>query len=461
MQKTKKFLRLMIHQVKLQFMCMDISCILVRVGWILFFLVGCYHFANSQSNQRMFNQTVDYVNCEFSKQSLKEFNEDIYNKYLQEFPNCNGTNSSFADDLKEFLKANNVKGTYELAQAINGFKQKYNTEFTPGDEVDEEDIYNLVKRDIFNIPKVKAFESNHKNTFPFLRTSIVKQLQLQLVPDELMTNNNLLSEPSADNEYMQSDDGYEYEETMEEDRNPDRFNSNQDYSGNGIISRRDILWLFSLLMFGLLAFYFIRSVMPRYTVNQNYQSIQIDDDKTKNLLDQLFKKVKDLRKEHSELIEELEVLNHRFNRLDKTTDINKTAIESMHETIENSLEEADEDDESLEEMTALLDNFYLPIPNSDGSFNAEDALEEFKRTETVYQFKIVSKDPLRAEFKIYDDVATMLRALDDPDVHLKPACRSNAIIPISATKIMTDEPGLAVFRNNEWRVVKKALIHYV
>jgi hypothetical protein len=459
MQTAKKFLRLMVHQVKLQFMCMDISCILVRIGWILFFLVGSYHFVNGQSNQTLFNQTVDYVNCEFSKQSLKEYNQEIYEKYLQEFPNCVGTDSDFAVDLAEFLKANNVTGTYELAKAINGFKQKYNTEFTPGDKVDEEDIYNVVKLNIFNIPKVKAFESNHKNTFPFLRTNIVKQLQMQLVPDEI-TNSNLISKPSADNEYLQSDDGYEYEETMEEDRNPNRF-VNQDYGENGIISRRDILWLFSLLMFGLLAFYFIRSVMPRYTVNQNYQSIQIDDDKTKNLLEQLSAKLKDLRKEHNGLIEELEVLNHRMGRLDKNTDINKTAIESMHETIEHSLDESDEAEDDLEETAMFLDDFYLPIPNSDGSFNAEDALEAFKRTETVYEFKIVSRDPLRAEFKIYEDVATMLRALDDPEVQLKPACRSNAIIPISATKIMTDEPGLAIFRNNEWKVVKKALIHYV
>lgn len=457
MQTTKKFLRLMVHQVKLQFMCMDISCILVRVGWILFFLTGCYSLANSQDNRAMFNQAVDYVNCEFVKQSLNEYNTAIYNKYLQKFPNCSGTESDFAIELVNFLKENKVTGTYELANSINDFKQRYNTEFVPGDEVDEEDIYELIKKDIFNIPKVKAFESNHKNTFPFLRTNIVKQLEMQLIPDEVISN-DLISEPSADNEYLQAGDNTEYEQTVEEDKSVNNY-SGQDYEGNGIISRRDILWLFSLLMFGLLAFYFIRSVMPRYTVNQNYQSIQIDDDKTKNLLDQLSKKVKDLRTEHHELIEELEVLNHRVLKLDKNTDIKKTAIETIQENIENSLEE--EEEENLEDISVILEDFYLPIPNPDGTFNAEDTLSEFKRTETVYQFKLISKEPLRAEFKIYEDVATMLRALDDPDVHLKPACRSNAIIPISATKILTDEPGLAVFRNNEWRVVKKALIHYV
>lgn len=459
MQTAKKFLRLMIHQIKLQFMCMDISCILVRVGWILFFLIGCHHLANSQDSRTMFNQTVDYVNCEFAKQSLKEFNTDIYNKYLEEFPNCNGTESDFAVDLANFLRENKVTGTLELAKAINGFKQRYNTEFTPGDEVDEEDIYELIKKEIFNIPKVKAFESNHKNTFPFLRTNIVKQMQMQLIPDDLMSN-DLISEPNRANEYLNSGDEIEYEETMEEDKRPNRY-AGEDYGNSGIISRKDILWLFSLLMFGLLAFYFIRSVMPRYTVNQNYQSIQIDDDKTKNLLDQLSKKIKDLRKEHNELIEELEVLNHRVQQLDKTTNLKKTAIETIQENIESSMDDIEEEEADLDETAVILENFYLPIPNPDGSFNAADTLEEFKRTETVYEFKLVSKDPLRAEFKIYEDVATMLRALDDPDVHLKPACRSNAIIPISATKILTDEPGLAVFRNNEWKVVKKALIHYV
>ncbi|NJN77660.1 MAG: hypothetical protein HC803_04465 [Saprospiraceae bacterium] len=440
---------------------MDISCILVRIGWVLFFLVGCYHLAHSQSNknQMIFYQTVDYVNCEFTKQSLKEFDPNLYNKYLELFPNCNGTESDFAVDLSNFLKENKVTGTYDLAKAINEFKQKYRMKFPEGDEVDEEDIYKLVTTEIFEIPKVKSFQSNHKTTFPILKTNIIRQLQLQLIPDN--TNDNGGNSSVVTNNPDYDDVESDYDEVIEEDRNPNRYVDN-DYSGNGIISRKDILWLFSLLMFGLLAFYFIRSVMPRYTVNQNYESIQIDDDKTKNLLDQLSKKIKDLRKEHNELIEELEVLNHRFNGLDRTTNVKKTAIESMHETIENSIEdiaaEAEEEDDFL---PIVMENFYLPIPNPDGSFNAEDALDEFKRTETVYQFKLINKEPLRAEFKVYEDVATMLRALDDPDVHLKPACRSNSIIPISATKIMTDEPGLAIFKNGEWQVVKKALIYYV
>lgn len=464
MQETKKIMRLIIHQIKLQFMCMDISCILVRIGWVLFFLVGCYHLASSQNNQTLFNQTVDYVNCEFAKQSLKEHDETLYNKYLEKFPNCNGTESNFGKNLVNFLKENQVTGTYNLATAIDDFKLNFNTEFTPGDEVDEEDIYNLIKENLFKIPKIKSFESNHKMTFPFLRTNIVEQLKMRLIPNEVITDEiPSISEPSLDNDYLQGSDEDSYTERIEEDRNPSRF-VNRDYSGNSFISRRDILWLFSLLMFGLLAFYFIRSVMPQYTVNQDYQTIQIDDDKTKNLLDKLSKKIKDLRKEHNNLIEELEVLHHRFSKLDRTTDTKKTAIETIQENIEYSIEEitAEPEFEELpEEIQTILEDFYLPIPNQDGTFNAEDALEGFKRTETVYEFKLVSRNPLQAEFKVYEDVATMLRALDNPDEHLKPACRSNAIIPISATKILTDESGLAIFRNNEWQVVKKALIHYV
>ena len=102
MQETKKIMRLIIHQIKLQFMCMDISCILVRIGWVLFFLVGCYHLASSQNNQTLFDQTVDYVNCEFAKQSLKEHDETLYNKYLEKFPNCNGTESNFGKNLVHF-----------------------------------------------------------------------------------------------------------------------------------------------------------------------------------------------------------------------------------------------------------------------------------------------------------------------------------------------------------------------
>ena len=52
------------------------------------------------------------------------------------------------------------------------------------------------------------------------------------------------------------------------------------------------------------------------------------------------KKYKAFRNRYNnDLIEELEVLNHRFHKLDRTTNIKKTAIETMQENIELSIEE--------------------------------------------------------------------------------------------------------------------------
>lgn len=204
--------------------------------------------------------------------------------------------------------------------------------------------------------------------------------------------------------------------------------------------------------------------MPTYTVNENYQSLQIDDNATKKLLEKLTTQVKELRHENNSLKEELEVLSFRIANLDQPLEIEKTAIETIHEKIENSIDEIDQVPEFIPEEiieSIILKEFYLPIPNPEGDFNADDAIENFKRAESVYQFRLLGDSTTEAEFKICDDVATMIRALDNPDVYLKPACRSNAIIPISATKILTDENGLVIFKNGEWNIVRKALIRYV
>ncbi|MFK7946856.1 MAG: hypothetical protein AB8G11_04650 [Saprospiraceae bacterium] len=469
MEKTNKYIRLFIHQIRLQFMCMDISCILVRVGWIFFFLAACYHFTYAQTDSRtLFNQSVDYVNCEFAKQSIKEFNNDIYEQYVAAFPNCGGLEDDFAPKLYTFLTENDMGGTKKLASAINSFKKEYNNEFSPGDEIDEEDIYNVLDSKLFSIDKIRDFKQNHAHSFPTLRRNILNQLQMNLVPDLMIENGQddaIVIPEITENDYAEPDEDsdYDYEERLE-DNNPNRF-STRDYSESGIISRRDILWLFSLLMFGLLAFYFIRSLMPRYTVNQDLQSVQIDDDATKDLLEKLSKRIEDLKEEHHDLKEEFNQLHFRYDSLDRTTDFEKNATDIITEQVEHSIEEnaaiEPEIEEIEEQLAPILQEFYFPIPSQEGSFSVNQISEEFRRTHTVYKFRLLDDTATQAEFEIIDDVATMLRALDDPETYLKPVCRSNAIIPISATKIITDEKGLAIYNNNEWQVVRKALIHYV
>ncbi len=336
MEKINKYIRLFIHQIRLQFMCMDISCILVRIGWIFFFLAACYHLTYAQIEPRtLFNQSVDYINCEFVKQSISEFDKDIYERYITEFPNCGGLEDDFPTKLNAFLSKNEMSGTQKLAAAINAFKNEYNNEFIPGDEVDEEDIYNFLERKLFSIDKIKDFKQKHLSSFPTLRKNITEQLQMKLVPEFVIEKgqDDVTIPKITENEYAEPDEGAEFDYVEElENNNPDR-SSSRDYYSSGIISRRDILWLFFLLMFGLLAFYFIRSVMPRYTVSQDFQSVQIDDDATKELLEKLNKRVNDLKEEHHDLREEFNQLNYRYDRLDRTTDFSKNATDLITEQI--------------------------------------------------------------------------------------------------------------------------------
>lgn len=465
MNTFSNIVKTIIHRFRLQLMCMDISCILVRVGWILFFLVGCYHIASSQNSKTVYHHSVDYINCKFAAKSLEDYDIKMYEDYLEIFPVCYQTDDDFFGLLSQFLIEKDMTSTLKLCTEINNLKQGYNQEFRPGDEVDGEDMYNTIRDKLFDLQAVKAFQSRRRTSFPKLKSDILQQLQTTLEPE--ITTSTEPAVISADNEYLQStevenEEEFNNIETLEEERNPNLY-SQTSYGENSFISRRDILWIFVLMMFGLLAFYFIRSVMPRYTVNENYESLQIDDSATKKLLEKLTTQVKELRTENNSLKEELEVLTFRVSNLDEPVQINKTAIETIHEKIENTIEEINEAPENIPAElidVVVLREFFMPIPYPEGDFNGNDALENFKRAESVYKFHLLGDSTTEAEYKICDDVATMIRALDNPDVYLKPACRSNAIIPISATKILTDESGLAIYKNGEWKIVRKALIRY-
>ena len=102
----------------------------------------------------------------------------------------------------------------------------------------------------------------------------------------------------------------------------------------------------------------------------------------------------------------------------------------------------------------------MAIPNENGNFDTTQVSDIFKRPNSVYEFSIISKDGNQAEFNVYDDIATMIRALDNFDKYIKPACRSNRILHKNATKIITDTKGLAIKEGNSWRVIEKAIIRY-
>ena len=136
MNTISNILKTIIHRFRLQLMCMDISCILVRVGWILFFLVGCYHIASSQNSKTIYHNSIDYVNCKFAAQSMKDHDMTFYQEYLKTFPVCYQADDDFFELLSAFLKEKDMTSTLKLCVEINNLKQNYNQEFRPGDEID-------------------------------------------------------------------------------------------------------------------------------------------------------------------------------------------------------------------------------------------------------------------------------------------------------------------------------------
>lgn len=431
--------------------------------------IGSFSFAQGEEMEQLFEEAIDYINCAFAKQSLRDQPDKVLlSKFYHRFPTCGTTENTdrttdFFTDLMKFFQNNNLKSNQRLATSINNYKRTFDDEFgeelAAGDVVDTEDIVSLIDK-IFQLPDIRKFNQNHPNTFGHLQREIqqgvskilagskndVEPVVRDYTNDETMDETTTAPESSRPI-YPSSDFSNDYNERL-------FFRVVQ----NSAISRKSLLGLFVLIVFGLVGFFVIKNLSPQYPNNTSYPDLEIDHKATNKMMEKLMEEVKTLKKQNVNLKEEIEVLRFRVKDLQK-----KKETLPPPPPIPTTLKElvtSKPKPKPPAPSAPILKNFFMPIPSSTGIFSARDSHPNFKRRTSVYKFHIISDDGTQAEFEIHHDIATMIRALDEADTYLKPVCRSSSILPISATKIITVEKGIANLEYNEWKVIKKAVIRY-
>lgn len=165
-----------------------------------------------------------------------------------------------------------------------------------------------------------------------------------------------------------------------------------------------------------------------------------------------------------------------FHEKEESATEQKTGTEEQKESKKEEIEKRRK--EELEEIEKKeygevslegLKTIYLPAPNKNETFNDNDKLENFKETESVYEFKIINKEGTKAIFKPVQNKEVFSRTSNLPDAYLLPATegslpRTKGADPwanyAGFSKYTTYEAGEARLEDGKWIVTKKAKVYF-
>ncbi len=446
-------------------------------------------YAHTQTvDQATFDEAIDYINCRIAEISFQDqATQPHIVVFLKETDNCNMEkyNGSFITVLKAFLRQRRLGKNEQLATFINAFKLKYQPNYNDADQ------YKLVIDTLLKSNEILAFQQKHQITFPSIRTQIdettYRKFGLSIddpeeIPEEEVTpvagEIRTFQDSSANtNTYINSDGGDEANAELQNDTNFDNKNPDEEFTLTKptFFSKYRFVILFFLLLLGFGLYWVQKNGLPfqRNRQNNNNQQNKVIN-ASNHELSELKEQIDSIRITSVSMQEELNRLKFRvtefqdqFNPislLDDPKEPNEVKSETTTDSETTTFEWNDLDETNIIPVLDSSSNhtvdFFMPIPNEQGIFDSNEATDIFKRPYSVYQFLMVSTDDKHAEFKIYDDIATMIRALDNFDTYLRPVCRSSSILHKNATKIITVDNGVAIKEEGQWRVITKAVIKY-
>ena len=112
----------------------------------------------------------------------------------------------------------------------------------------------------------------------------------------------------------------------------------------------------------------------------------------------------------------------------------------------------------IKKLSSPPDLFFMPVPNKDGSFAAENWTAKFEDTESVYRFEMINN--YEAKFQFYNEKKTVKRAISGYDIYVKPVCKALNAFNTNATEIKTQVQGVVYRDGDTWKLKEKALVYY-
>lgn len=457
-------------------------------------------------DKKTFEEAVDYINCKLAELSFKDqVRQPNLAEYQKVTAFCNLSeedNDFYQKILLAFLESKkDLQKNVALAKSVNTLKTNYKANYD-SDEMSRLVLDTLMKK-VFIANFIARHQSSYITVEPQLKKTITESFargDVEFVPtDEGVAERDVINFRDTSRNNYSNLDGKGSNAEIEHDDFEERPDENSpEYDSDGsktFFEKYSRVILLLILGFALVYFWFSRYGGSFFKIKKP----EILGSTTKGVDNAELAKIKTqlegLKSTSSSLQEEMSLLRYRFEELENQLDV-PTFEEEEEEDFDNQYdnheitqedileietpadkaitfnfeEEGIEEDIEAETETDIIANstenaaanlsFFMTIPDANGHFDETQATENFKRPISVYQFKVISKDGNQAEFVIYQDIATMIRALDNFEEYLKPACRSNSILHKNATKINTVEKGLAIKEGNRWRVIQKAVISY-
>ena len=126
-----------------------------------------------------------------------------------------------------------------------------------------------------------------------------------------------------------------------------------------------------------------------------------------------------------------------------------------------SLSFSDEPSEEEEEPKVLDPNrprpvYYLAAPSADGTFSRFSRRLQIGKT--IYVLK--TNDGVNGTFILYDSPDAIATAMLSVSQFIKPVCKVNGSVAQYPRHIVTEEEGLAIFEDDVWKVVRKAVVRF-
>jgi len=443
-------------------------------------------------DKQTFDEAIDYLNCRIAELSMADQRgRPHYKSFKDKMVLCDMTQfeGSFHTTLQAFLKSKRLVKSMQLAQLINALKTRYESSYN------KDQLYRLVVDTLMKTPTLSSFKTKHQATFSVTETQINQQVYelFRVAESDIDFDDRKITEGEVttftdsneiDGNYQNLDGGKNSNNELvtdsEQKKKKRNINDNVSLTQESFFDKYRWHILGLLLLASMGYYWFTRSGStfkgirnPANTTNTAQPKVVSGE--MGGLLSQL-EELKQSEIDLQEQITQLQFKVDRFELLLNNKGIDTSMIEDEPDEVVEDVVFDDVDEKAIDDNkitdedieTSLIStiqmakgaSFFLSMPSTDGIFNGNQATEEFKRPYSIYLFTIISEDGKQAEFKVHEDIATMIRALDSFDEYLRPACRSGSILHKNATKIITSENGLAIQEDGDWKVVTKAVIHY-
>lgn len=382
----------------------------------------------AQVSKDSFEKTVDLLNCKTVERSLIESPTKGVTKKFQD--KCNCQNSPDYNLIKNSIASSELR-TIELSDDIEGLKKSFRENWK------KDEVVTFLSESIFTdnkYQKIVAFATKRKGKPEFdtykasLKTDLANSLVENVQQDNVIKSTD--SQPTI----------VKLEKAIAADNDKSWF--------SGITSQIIVVSIIVSLLLSFLTLF----LAPRLFNND-------ESEVPNNIKSYVKRKIDDATwnkgtANNNVGSAELRDVNNRIRDLESQIEKIKSQLNTSTPVQIFTTQPTYQETTQPEVRPEI---FFLPSPNSDGSFDENSASSTYRDGATIYRFTKTGNN--NANFQIDEKEASIILALQYRDKRIDPVCEATNAFN-QAKHITTVQQGEAELQSGKWVVNKKAKIRY-